>query len=72
MTPKEEAISRARAFTGLMKTLQNEIGNMGQQRRALLSELYSQGVPQTELAEALGISRQQVYMEIRKHKEKPF
>ena len=67
-----EKISKAKALTGLMKALQNEIANMGGNRRVILAELYDQGMSQVEIAKELQISRQQVYMEIRKHKEKPF
>lgn len=72
MATTSEKVSKAKALTGLMKALQNEIANMGETRRVILADLYDQGMSQVEIAKELQISRQQVYMEIRKYKEKPF
>ena len=64
----EASKSRFVELTEAMRTRQEEIAELGSQRRGLWYRAWAeQGVTQKEIAEASGVTRQVVYLEIKRY-----
>jgi biotin operon repressor len=50
-----------------MKLYQDTITQLGQERRKLWHDIWKDGTSQQKIADACGISRQQVFLEIKRY-----
>jgi predicted DNA-binding protein YlxM (UPF0122 family) len=60
-------LQRSSDITAEMKLYQDTITQLGQERRKLWHDIWKDGTSQQKIADACGISRQQVFLEIKRY-----
>tara|TARA_R110002012_G_scaffold82160_2_gene207920 strand:+ start:9 stop:221 length:213 start_codon:yes stop_codon:yes gene_type:complete len=65
----EELIEQTANITTALKTNLEEITSLGKERRKLWHDIWASGVSQQKIADRCGITRQVVFLEIKRYKK---
>jgi predicted DNA-binding protein YlxM (UPF0122 family) len=65
----EQLLDRTATITSALKNNLDEITQLGQERRKLWHDIWQSGVSQQKIADRCGITRQVVFLEIKRYKK---
>ena len=65
----EQLLEKTASITSALKNNQDEIKQLGQERRKLWHDIWRSGISQQKIADRCGITRQVVFLEIKRYRK---